>query len=89
MRAGPSAEFLDDARRAREIALFAAVLVDGEGEVALHRADGFVEVVAIERQAGFQAQRVAGRGRSGFTRGSESRMFQTSLGGVASGTEIS
>src|SRR6185437_4534234 len=51
-------ELAHDPRRAREVALLAAVLVDREGEVSLDRRDGLVEVVAVERQAGLQAQAV-------------------------------
>ena len=38
----------------------AAALADGEIEAGLDRRDGVVEVVAIERQAGLEAQAVAG-----------------------------
>src|SRR5689334_14807506 len=52
-------EFAGDARRAGEVAALAAGLVDGEGEVGLDGADGLVQVVAVERQAGLQAQGIA------------------------------
>ena len=53
-------EFLEDAWRAGEIGGLAAALGDGEVEPGLGGRDRLVEVVAVERQAGLEAQAVAG-----------------------------
>src|SRR3990167_5541856 len=44
----------------RKVAGVAALLGDGEAQVGLDGADGLIDVVTIKRQAGLQAQAVAG-----------------------------
>ena len=56
---GPVGEFAQDALGAGEAALRAPPLRDGEGQVGLDRRRRLVEVVAVERQPGFQPQRIA------------------------------
>ena len=45
---------------------FAAALADGEVEAGFDGRDGLVEVVAVERQAGFEAEGVAGAEADGL-----------------------
>ena len=50
----------EDARGAGKIGRLAAALGDGKGETRLDRRRRLVEVVAVERQARFEAKRIAG-----------------------------
>lgn len=53
-------QLAEDALGTRKAALHLATLRDGEGEVGLDRRRGGGKIVAVERQAGFEAQRIAG-----------------------------
>ena len=69
-----------DARRAREAALDAAPLLHGPHEVGLDRARGLVDVVAVEAEARFQAQRVARAQPDGLDRVVTQQQLPEALG---------
>src|SRR6185437_12843326 len=52
-------KFLEDARGAREVGGLTTPLRHGEVKPRFGRRDGLVEVVAVKRETGFKAQRVA------------------------------
>ena len=56
---GAVLELGEDPHRAGEAAFGAAALVDREGQAGHHRRRLAVEVVAVERQPGFEPQRIA------------------------------
>src|SRR6218665_1851459 len=59
----------EDACGAREVCCLPAALGYGKAEAGFDGGDGLVEVVAIERQAGLEAQAVAGAKTDGFDAG--------------------
>src|SRR5947207_3335770 len=56
----PFGELAQDDRCARETALGSAPFADRPREPGLDRRRGFIDIVTVETQSGFEAQRVAG-----------------------------
>jgi hypothetical protein len=59
-RIGPLRQRGEDPLGTCETAFRLAALGNGEGEIGLYRRDLLVKVVAVERQAGLEPQRIAG-----------------------------
>ncbi len=66
LRFGPFGQFLLHAGGADEAAFGAAALGDRPHEVGFHGAGGFVNIMAIEAEARFEAKRIAGAEANGF-----------------------
>ena len=57
---GAVLELIEDGAGADKVGLRAAALADGPGEVGLDGGGEFVDVGAVEAEAGFEAEAVAG-----------------------------
>ena len=85
---GAGLELVEDDGGADEVGGFATALADGPGEVGLDGGGQLVDVVAVEAEAGFQAEAVAGAEAAGRTPGS-ARRCSASVSAWSAGTLIS